>query len=163
MTSPEAHTATRPNRILPGALTAVALVFLVVSLLGPTWLYSPVNPAVPLPEMHLSFDDLKTATAESASGVQRVYFAWLGWALVVLTVLSAVAATRIRARVTAMIGLVIAVVTLVITVFAVKGSLSWSAFFSNVPNIRLGGYLMIVGLLLVIIHAVLGLRSRAVR
>ena len=164
MTTPvEEHTTTRLDRIVPWALAAVAVLFLIVSLLGPTWVYSPANPAIPLPEMHSNFSDLQTATAESTSGVQREYFAWLGWALVVLTAISAVAATLIRTRVTALIELAVAVFTLVITVFAVKGPLSWSAFFSNVPNIRVGGYLMIIGLLLVITHAALALRPRAAR
>lgn len=133
-------------------LLAVAAAALLVSLAAPIWLYSPAQPQAQIPEMHLSFSDLDAATTQSPSALQGAYFGWLGWFLALAAIAMGVVTVLIRRRVAGAVEAVVGGVALILTVFAVKGPLTWGSFFDSIPNIRLGGYLVIIGYLLIIAH-----------
>ncbi|PHV66982.1 hypothetical protein [Williamsia muralis] len=158
-------TTTTPRRSAtrtPAALIALAVagsVLSIISLIGPTWLFSPAQPANNVPEMSFSFGDLADLSGNSPSTVQSSYFGWLAWVLVVATIVLAVAAILSRSTLIAAAEGILALVTLVVTIFAVKGPLTWGGFYDTLPNMRIGGYLIIVGLLGIIAHAVVMARS----
>ncbi|GGF11317.1 hypothetical protein [Williamsia phyllosphaerae] len=158
-------TATRSSiRTLGGfaVLAGAGSILSIISLIGPTWLFSPAQPAAGVPEMSLDFATLGDITASSPSTVQSSYFGWLGWTLVIVTIAAAAAAIVTRIRLLAAAEGVIALVALVVTVFAVKGPLSWGGFYDAIPNMRIGGYLITIGLVLIIAHAAgTSRRSRA--
>ncbi len=138
-----------------GLSTVVIGSFLLISsLLGPSWIQMPANPAAGTPAASLSFQDLSTATASSPSSIQSGYFGPLAWilfaGLVVLSFATYISGNRIIAIVTAIIGFIV----LVVTLLALKGPSTWAQFIDTVPNIRLGGYLMLVGLLTLVAYAV---------
>ena len=133
---------------------AVAAVLLLVSLLGPGWVYVPANPAVPSPAMTLDFNDLgdlsHSGTAPTTS-VQQAYFGWLGWALVIIAVVVLFAAAILGHRILAVSAAVMGVVGLVFTLFGVKGAQAWSALIDQLANIRIGGYLVLCGYVLALV------------
>lgn len=148
------------RRVVPFAGAAGMLV---LSPLGPAWLQVAANPAAKLPEMALSFGDLHDLTSSGAAptnGIQEVYFGWLGWILVLATVVVAAAFVATRRVEAAILVAVIAVVGLAITALGVKGPLTWSQLFEQAENIRLGGYLMVLGYLVTLIAGLVGARQR---
>ncbi|WP_213575873.1 hypothetical protein [Rhodococcus sp. USK13] len=136
----------------PTAAVAAAAIFLLVSMVGPAWMFSPAHPDTGTPDANLSFSDLGAATAQSPSAIQAAYFGWLGWALVILVIVVSAAAVLLPRRLLSAAELLTGIAALLITALALKGPLSWGGFVQAVPTLRIGGYLMIVGLLVVIIH-----------
>jgi hypothetical protein len=49
----------------------------------------------------------------------------------------------------------LSVLGLVVDVFADKGVLTWSQFYREVPNLRIGTYLLIAGYLLTLLSALI--------
>src|SRR5690348_2743006 len=77
--------------------TGLAAVLLVVSLLGPGWVHVPADPATGAPATTLDFQGLNALTSLVPSTAwQQAYFGWLGWAMVVLTVATGIAAALRR-------------------------------------------------------------------
>lgn len=144
-------------------VVVVAGILLLVSLAGPAWLFSPAQPEKDLPEDFLSFSDLAVATAQGPSSIQAAYFGWLGWTLVILTIAVSFAVVVLPQRLLISAEVVIGVFALIITALALKGPLTWGGFVEAVPTLRLGGYLIIVGLILVIAHGVQGLSANVRR
>jgi hypothetical protein len=141
------------TKLLPGAaVVAFAVILLLASMIGPAWMYSPAQPDTGTPGANLSFSDLATATAKSPSALQAAYFGWLGWALVILAVAVSVAALLLPRRLLSVAELLTGLVALVLTALALKGPLSWGGFVAAVPTLRIGGYLIIIGLLVIIFH-----------
>ena len=151
----EARIGRRSLSLAPAALLLAA------SLLGPTWMFSPAQPAANVPEQHLSFSDLAAATAESPSSIQAAYFGWLGWTLVILTIAATIVAVLRPRRLLTMAEAAIGAITLIVTALALKGPLTWGGFIDAVPTLRLGGYMIIVGLILVVAHGATLLRTRS--
>lgn len=141
------------TKLVPGAaVVAIAAILLLASMIGPTWMYSPAQPDTGTPAANLSFSDLATATAESPSALQAAYFGWLGWTLVILAVAVSVAALLLPRRLLSVAELLTGIIALVVTALSLKGPLSWSGFVAAVPTLRIGGYLIIIGLLVIIVH-----------
>ena len=153
MTTQSQETSPRTiANVAPVAAIGGAAIILLLSLIGPTWLFSPAQPDTGTPAANLSFSDLAAATAETPSPIQAAYFGWLGWALVIVSIAVSGAAVLLGRRLLSVAELLTGVVALVLTALALKGPLTWGGFAQAVPTLRIGGYLMIVGLLLVIIH-----------
>lgn len=142
--------------------TAIGAVLLVLAPLGATWLFVPANPAANLPETTLSFSglgDLTSGGLAPTTGLQASYFAWLGWTLIALTLIVALAALLIGSHGLRVALGVIALVGLVTTILAVKGPMSWSEVVDQLPNVRVGGYLVFGGYLVMIVAAGLPVRT----
>ena len=133
---------------LPLVGTCVVGVVLVVALIGPGWLYSPANPVVGSPSTTLDFQGLNDLVSHVPStGRQQAYFGWLGWCLVALTVLSMLAATVRSSPVAAGVVCIIALTGLASTLFAVKGSMTWSQFSDSLHDVRAGAFMVLGGYL----------------
>ncbi len=144
------RTATKNSagiNIWEGAIVVVAAILLIGSTLGPDWLYSPADPKTGTPAATLDFSALGVATEGSPSAIQATYFGWLAWVafigVIVLGALTALSANRLWA----IAGLVAGLIAVLVSVLAIKGPLTWSQTVDALPNIRLGGYMMIIGLL----------------
>ena len=156
---PKSPVLTTAPRSQLAAVLAIAVAF-AASLLGLNWLHVPAQPAIKAPATTLTFQDLHELTTSGivpTSGVQEAYFAWLGWVLAVGAVAIALATTLMGHR--ALIALLAGVSSLglVLTALGVKGTLTWGQFFDQVPNIRVGGYLVVLGYLAALALAVASL------
>jgi len=152
-------------RLSVGALatTAVAAVLLLISMVGPTWLHVPANPAARIPALELSFSDLhKLTNTVPSPGEQHAYFAWLSATLAVVTVGAAAIWAGTSSRVGAVTVALFSFASLIFTAFAVKGALMWNQLFHGLKDIRIGGYLLLVAYvgLLVASSVALGSGSR---
>lgn len=157
-----ARSKSKPKAAAPAAAAAAA-VLLVTSLVGPGWLYVPANPAAQVPAMTLSFGDLHDLTAGGAvptNGLQDAYFSWLAWILVAAVSVLAVALAVAPRRSLAWLVVVASVVGLVVTTLALKGPLSWGDFLDQAKNLRIGGYLVIIGFIGTLVLAAISLRRR---
>ena len=144
-------------------VVGIGAVLLLASLLGLTWLVMPANPATDAPAAAVSFNDLTAATKSSPSTVQSTYFGWLAWvlfgAIILLSVAVLLTGNRLIAAVTAGIGLL----TAILTTLALKGPQTWSQTIEALPNLRIGGYLMLIGLLALLIFNAIKARPQRVR
>lgn len=140
------------------AVYVVAGALLLISLMGPGWLFVPANPALQAPAMTLNFGDLGELTSGEVvptNALQQAYFGWLGWTLVLATLAAAAAHVATRVRPVGVLVSVLAVCGLIINTFGVKGTLNWSQFFDQTPNMRAGAYLIIVGYVVALIASLI--------
>jgi hypothetical protein len=159
-------TTTRGRVDLVGRAAApmIAGLMLLVSLVGPGWLYVPANPAVHMPEVTLTFNDLHhlaNSGLAPSNGIQRAYFGWLGWALALTTVAVALAGAMLRRPVLALATGASAVVGLLCTALGVKGVQPWSQLIDQTANVRPGVYLVVVGYLIALGSAAILARRRS--
>jgi hypothetical protein len=157
-------TARQSKRIPAVALGSViaAGIVLITSLIGTTWLFSPANPTTRLPALNLSFSHLRALTrAAPAPAEQRAYFSWLCWTLVIGTLTAAVLSVVVRSRLISALVALLSMTALVCTLIAVKGALTWSQLLREVKDMRIGGYLVIFGFLLLLVHGARGFLARA--
>lgn len=132
------------------AASASITAVLLVSLLGPGWLFVPANPAAKMPETTLSFGDLHNLANSGiipTTHIQQLYFGWLGWTLVLATGVTAVFVAVVSRRALVALLAVLSVAGVVATTFGMKGTLTWADFVDQVPNVRVGGYLVFIGYL----------------
>lgn len=147
-----AITLSRRKAVIGG----IGAVFLLIAPLGPTWLASPAVPAAHIPAMALNYSDLHHLTTSGlapTTWVQENFFSWLGWLLIAVTILATAAAVLLARRAVGIVNLVLAVAGLLIGLFAAKGALTWSQFSHEIPNLRIGAYLLVVGFLLILVSA----------
>lgn len=135
------------------AVVVIGAALIVVSLCGFSWLFMPADPTAGTPGGSVSFNDLRAATEASPSAVQAAYFGWLAWAAFGVLIVLNVATPLIRSKVIAVAALAAGVVTAVITILALKGPQTWSQTIQALPNLRFGGYLMLIGLLTLLIFS----------
>jgi hypothetical protein len=141
------------SKIAPGSrsdwlagATGLAAVLLVVSLVGPGWVHAPADPVTGAPATTLDFQGLNTLTSLVPSTAwQQAYFGWLGWAMVVLTIATGIAAALRRDGLSGTALVLASSLGLVATLFAVKGTMSWSVFIAATDTMRIGSYMLIVG------------------
>jgi hypothetical protein len=141
---------------------AVSALALVLALAGPGWLYVAANPAAKTPAMTLDFAGLRKLTDTPGiptNWVQSAFFGWLAWVLVIVALLLAAAYATTRLRLAATATAVVALVALIVDVLALKGVGTWNQLLDQIPNVRLGGYLMVVGLVLILATGVLGSKA----
>jgi hypothetical protein len=156
-----AHTTPSTRLVLSvsprsAAVAGVGAVLLMISLLGPGWLFSPANEAAHIPATTLNFADLHQLSSSGAvptNWIQHNYFAWLGWVLIVATIVATSAAVLGGGRLFGALGVVLSVLGLLLGLFAAKGVLTWSRFYHLVPDLRVGAYLLVVGYLLTLVSA----------
>lgn len=130
------------------AVACTAITVLLVSLLGPGWLFVPGNPAAKMPATTPTFGDLHDLAQSGAvptTTLQQSYFGWLGWSLVLATGITAVLVAVVGRRVLVVLLAALSVAGLVVTTFGLKGAHTWADFLDQVPNVRVGGYLVFVG------------------
>jgi hypothetical protein len=150
--------------IRDAAVVGTGAVLLLLSMVGIGWLVAPANPASKTPSTTVSFADLTAATDESPSTVQATYFGWLAWLLFGAIIVLTVAVLITRSRPIAISGAAMGVLTLLLTTLALKGPQTWMQTVKALPDLRLGGYLMLVGvLILTIFNTVVIGRSRTDR
>jgi hypothetical protein len=156
MSTRTAGTTQRPTArgMLPaGVAVVLAGLLLVVSLTTLGWLHMAANSMGPGPAVTLDFSDLRTLTdtpGVPTNTVQSEFFGWLAWLFVIVGLALGLATAATRARIAALALAGTALVTLVVDLFAVKGPLTWSAFSDQLPDIRLGAYFMIAGLVVLL-------------
>ena len=160
--STEVSTRERIASLTNWTVPIVAIATILASLLGVPWQFIPAQPASHMPELNLTFSDLQTASETSISPIQRAYFGGLIWVLIVLSITLALTAVKSRTRTVEIAEAAVAAVALVFTVLACKGPSTWSEFIQSIPNLRLGGYLFIIGLMLLLVHGLAELRKRNV-
>lgn len=152
-TNPQA--ARRLSTISVGEAAAVGVgsMLLLVSLLGFKWLYMPANPAANTPGVAVSFSDLISATDASPSRIQASYFGWLALALFAITVALCIAVLLTGRRLVAAVAAGFVLLTLVLTTLALKGIQTWPQTIAALPNLRFGGYLMLIGLVTLLAYS----------
>jgi hypothetical protein len=136
----------------------VGAVLLVISPLGLGWLFSPAVAAAHIPAMTLNFADLGTLSSSGrvpTNWIQENYFSWIGWALIALTIVATGAAAVTGRRPLRVLSVILSVAGLLVSLFAAKGVLSWSQFSREIPNLRVGVCLLIVGYLLTLAAGVI--------
>lgn len=153
------------SSVAPRAVAiAVAAIALVVSFVGLTWFHVPANPANHVPALDLDFADLRTAAVSGhATSVQIAYFHWLGWTLLVLAVALGAAAAVVKSRIVALGLAVVSLAGLLCTVLATKGQQTWSQYNEQLPNVRLGSYLVLAAFAVILILALIDLIGRTRR
>jgi hypothetical protein len=122
-----------------------ALVLGVISLTSMNWLHMAANPATHAPAVDVSCDeiaDLLRIPGVPSTGIERAYFHFLGWTLLLALVLLSVVAISVRNHAIAWCAMAADVVALVVFVLSVKGALSWGAFLRSAPDVRTGAWLM---------------------
>jgi hypothetical protein len=80
--------------------------------------------------------------------MQDAYFGWLAWTLLGIVVVLGVACALTKSRALGAATAILGADGFVLTVFALKGELTWSQYWDGHANLRLGGYLAFVGFLL---------------
>jgi hypothetical protein len=123
---------------------------LVVGLLGPAWIYAPANSAANAPAARLDFGDLRQLTGTPGvptTWLQQSYFDWLGWLSAIVVMLGVAAAILLRTRALALVATGLAVLGLIAKVLALKGPLTWAQVVDQLANLRLGSYLVDLGLI----------------
>lgn len=158
--SSETEKATRKRPSLVAvALSVLAAVVLIVSLLGPTWVAL-------VGKLDVDFAALKTETSlDSAPGVQHAYFSWLAVTLIAIVILGLFAGALVPAPAVARIsGLVVTVLSLaglvltLVVVYQLDKQDPGGSFIDHFKWLRVGGYLHVVGWVLAIVAAT---RSKA--
>lgn len=139
------------TNIKDAAIVGVGALLLLISLVTTTWLFMPANPAANTPAASMSFSDLVTATGASPSTIQSSFFGWLAWFLFGALIILSVATLLTHSRIVAAIGAGVGLLTAILTTLALKGPQTWSQTIDALPNLRLGGYLMLIGLLTLLI------------
>jgi hypothetical protein len=137
-------------------LGGVGALLLLVSALGPGWFYSPAQPQAHIPATTLSYQGLHHLADSGlapTNWIQQNYFSWLGWLLIIVTVLATGAAVVSGRRVLSLVGAAFSLLGLVLGLFAAKGALSWSQFGHQLPNLRVGAYLLVAGFVLTCVSA----------
>lgn len=146
----------RPSTAL--VASAVIAPFAVwLGLLGPAWAYVPAQGSS-TPAAEMNYADLSSVNSASAAALQSWYFTWGAWLLAALTLVVAILAIRVGGRTVGIVATVLGVAGLVITVFAMKGPLSWGTLIGGFENTRLGAALVFIGFLSLIAAGVQLLR-----
>jgi len=140
---------TQASALILGPLLLAASACLAAGFLGPAWIYVPANPAANAPAARLDFGDLGRLTGSPGvptTWLQQSYFDWLGWLTAIVVVLGLAAAILVRSRALAPVATGLAVLALIVKVLALKGPLTWAQVVDQLANLRLGSYLVDLGL-----------------
>lgn len=142
-------------RSVPAILAGVGGILLtIISLIGFTWVQFPADPTAGTPSSPADFGAMGTATEGSPSGIQSSYFSWLAWVLVILLLVLVVAILMTGRRAVAVAGAGLAAVGIALTFLALKGPNTLSQAIDAVSTLRIGSYLMFVGLIILVIFGV---------
>lgn len=154
-------TPTRPALGL-SPLTAVVggigAVFLLISVFGISWISIPAVPVAHIPAMNLDYSGLHHLSSSGTvptDWIQKNYFSWIGWVLIVTAIIAVGATALLGHRVLGILGAVLSALGVILGLFAAKGALTWSQFWHEIPDLRAGAYLLVVGFLLILVAALL--------
>jgi len=132
--------------VVGAVITAIAAVLLVVSFLALNWTRSPA----------VKFSKLHTAASQpGVNGYIHAYFSWLGWVLLVVAIVVALAANAPTAihGFLRLIGLLLGIGAAIATFWSLKTGSSFSFVFHHTS---VGFWLSIVGFLVAGIGALVG-------
>lgn len=152
MTTASATNRTAALDVRELAVVALGAVLLLVSLVGPTWLVMPSpdgGAAVPV-----SFADLVVATDGSPSTIQATFFGWCAWVLFGVLIALSIGVLLTSNRALAVGAALGAAIVAVVATLALKGPQTWAQTIESLPNLRLGGYLMLLGLVALLAYNV---------
>jgi hypothetical protein len=143
--------------VVGATFAGVGLVLLIIAFTAVPWFTNSVGTQSHFGDLH----DLVDARSASATGVADAYFSWLGWVLVIATVVIAIVATLpspasgpLRA-----LGAVLAAAAIALTFFAIQ-IFDGTAYSDYIKHASVGFYLAIGGFLLAGIGALCGPSSR---
>ena len=159
--------STRPALALNPAsavVGGVGAVLLLIAPLGLAWFFSPAVPSMHIPSMTLSFSGLHHLSSSGmapTNWIQKNYFAWLGWVLIIATIVITGAAVLLRRRSLGAAAIVLSVLAVILTQLAAKGTLTWSQYAHQSSNTRIGVYVLLVGYLLTLVAGIMQTRRRA--
>jgi uncharacterized membrane protein len=117
-----------------------------------------------IPSMTLSFSGLHHLSSSGmapTNWIQKNYFAWLGWVLIIATIVVTGAAVLLRRRSLGAAAIVLSVLAVILTQLAAKGTLTWSQYAHQSSNTRIGVYVLLVGYLLTLVAGIMQTRRRA--
>lgn len=146
-------------RVALVSVSVVATVLLLLSfLLGQLFV-----PAVgPMPAMTLDFGetrDLVVSGLISTTGFQDAYFNWLAWTIVLIAIVLTLLSSALLRKPVAIFACIVGILGLTTSVIGNKGSLTWSEFIDQLPNLRVGAYFNLIGFIVVIVAALLAART----
>lgn len=146
---------------VPGAvLTAIGAALVIVAFTAVNWFTKGTSGHSKASDLHKILDDNKDA----AVPLSRLYFAWLGWALLVVVVILAVLAILPSpvSKAFRILGAIVAVLAIAATFLAIHldSSDQSPAYSEYLKHARLGFYFAVGGFLLLGIGAVLGPRQQ---
>ena len=153
----QASSSTRPAlniRTRSAVVGGLGAVLLIISTLGIAWFHIPAQPQAHVPALTLSYNGLHHLASSGlapTNWIQQNYFAWLGWVLIAATIIATGAAALAGHRLLSGAGAVLSLLGLVLGLFAAKGVLSWSQFSHEIPDLRIGAYLLVIGFLLTLV------------
>ena len=147
-------TSTPDRATVLGYLAAAALW---VALLGPAWAYIPATPTTPAANMNFADFIALNATLQTG-GLQHAFYSWGAWLFAVLATALALLAGRRRASV-GIAATALGIVQLVVSLWAVKGNATVAVLLGNLPYMRVGSVLFLIGILLLTASGVVRLVS----
>ncbi|AHH18430.1 hypothetical protein NONO_c36430 [Nocardia nova SH22a] len=158
------------RRPAPGpSVAAIGAVCVFVSLVGPVWTRVPANPTTGLSAAQLDFSQLAatvTSGAAPSTWLQHSYFSWLAWTLMSATIIAFAGCMGAARRRWSLALAVLGVAGLVVTVVALKGTMSWSQAWDArgmmQQQLGIGCVLTLIGYLLIPVGAIVAM-SRRVR
>jgi hypothetical protein len=100
--------------------------------------------------MSLNFAEMAAGASQSPSGLQQTFFGWIAWALALIMTILALLAARWSSRLLGGLCILVGSAELVLTAYGMKGATTWSAVIDGLDNMRLGGVLYLLGLVLLI-------------
>ncbi len=143
--------------VVGATFAGVGLVVLIISFTAVDWFSSSFGSNSKFSDLH---DQIK-AHSSVADGVAKTYFSWLGWVLLIATVVIAIAATLpspasgpLRA-----LGAVLAAAAIAVTFFAIQLT-DGAAYTTFLKHTSIGFYLALGGFLLAGIGALCGPSNR---
>jgi hypothetical protein len=143
--------------VVGATFAGVGLVVLIISFTAVNWFSSAFGGDSKFSDLH---DGVK-ANSAAATGVAKTYFSWLGWVLLIATVVIAIAATLpspasgpLRA-----LGAVLAAAAIALTFFAVQLT-DGAAYTTFLKHTSIGFFLALGGFLLAGIGALCGPSNR---
>ncbi|MFC9665589.1 hypothetical protein ACFVJ5_35640 [Nocardia sp. NPDC127606] len=131
-----------------GYLAAAALW---IALLGPAWAYIPATPTMPAVNMNFA-DFVALDAALPTGGLQHAFYSWGAWLFAALATVLAILIDRLRTSVgmtsMGMVAIALGLIQLVVSVLALKGEAAMSVLLGNLPYLRVGSALFLIGIFL---------------
>ena len=140
-------------------LAVVSPIAVWLGLLGPAWAYVPADDTTGTASSEMNFAALAAVNSESANSIQAAYFTWGAWLFAAVTTVLAVLAVRVGGRALGGVCVLAGLVQVVVTVLAMKGSLSWGTLIGGFENTRAGAALVFIGFLSLVALGALALRG----
>ncbi|MEV0550638.1 hypothetical protein AB0H98_27855 [Nocardia salmonicida] len=129
-----------------------------IALLGPAWAYIPATPTNPSANMNFA-DFVALNAAMPAGGLQDAFYSWNAWLFAALATALILLGRRRRTKSAGIVAVVLGLVQLVVSVLALKGEATVAMMVDNLPYLRIGSALFVIGIFLLIASGVVRLAS----